>query len=233
MSLKEQILQLLKEKGELKQKVFENTFDTFNLLKLILIDLEKEYNSHLKQAGSLVTVEYRNNGPFQCELRVAGDLLIFQMHTNVFEFDREHKIWTVPIAKQDVYATYSGIISIYNFLADSFKYNRRADLGYLIARIFINKEKCFFVEGKQQMAYLSNDFGKIILDRTKLREIIEAAILYSQKFDLLVPPYDNVKILNVEQVIESRKEGLNLAKRMGFSFNSDDVSGDKLLYTGA
>lgn len=233
MSNKEKILSVLREKGELKQKVFDNTFDTFSKLKIILTEIEKDFNSDLQESGSRVSVEYKNNGLFQCELRIAGDLLIFYMHTNVFEFDREHKIWTLPSVQQDKYTSYCGIISIYNFLADSFKYQRNEDYGYLIARLFINKENCYFVEGKQQSGYLSNDFGKNVLTKELLRGIIEMAILYSQKFDLLVPPYDSVKILNVAQVVESRKEGLQIGKRMGFSFNSDDISGEKLLYTGA
>jgi len=233
MPNKEQILSLLIEKGELKQKVFDNTFNAFSKLKIILTEIEKEYNSDLQKSASRVSLEYRNNGLFQCELRVAGDLLVFHMHTNVFEFDREHKIWTLPIVQQDKYRSYCGIISIYNFLADSFKYQRNEDYGYLIARLFINKENCYFVEGKQQSGYLSNDFGKNILTKELLRGIIEMAILYSQKFDLLVPPYDSVKILNVAQVVESRKEGLQIGKRLGFSFNSDDISGEKLIYTGA
>jgi len=32
------------------------------------------------------------------------------------------------------------MISIYNFLSDSFKFNRVNDIGYLIARVFTNKE---------------------------------------------------------------------------------------------
>ena len=45
------------------------------------------------------------------------------------------------------YRTYCGVINMYNFLSDSFKYNRENDLGYLIGRMFINKENTF-VEGK-------------------------------------------------------------------------------------
>ena len=87
------------------------------------------------------------------------------MHTNIFEFDREHKIWSMPVAAKDKDSTYSGIISIYDFLADSIKYGRTQDYGYLIARIFINKHKHYFVEGKQQMGYLSDKFGNNILDK--------------------------------------------------------------------
>ncbi len=227
-----QILKMVEEKGKLKQIVFDNTLNSFNMIKSILSNQAKEFNQKLKTQDSRVRFEYRNAGLFQCEFRVAGDLLVFYMHTNVFEFDRDHKIWTLPLAKQDKDSTYSGIISIFNFLNDSFKYNRSEDLGYLIARIFINNKKFYFVEGKQQMGYLSNDFGTNEIDEDAIKGIIQSAILYSLKFDLLVPPYDQVKIVNVDQILESRRQGIQTGKRLGFSFNSDDITGGDLLYTG-
>jgi len=95
--------------------------------------------------------------------------------------------------------SYCGIIYIYNFLADSFKYNRLDDLGYLIGRIFINRENHYFVEGKRQMGFLYNNFGTAVIDKKALRAIIETAIMYAMEFDLLVPPYDVVKIASVVQ----------------------------------
>jgi hypothetical protein len=114
---------------------------------------------------------------------------------------------------------------IYNFLNDSFRYNRTADLGYLIARVFINHEFHYFVEGKQQTNYWVNQFGKETISKQILREIVVTAILYTLNFDLLVPPYDAVKIISVEQMnakIESAR--FQTGKRLGFTFNSDDVS---------
>jgi hypothetical protein len=233
MNKTEQIISLIGQKAVLKQKVFDNTFEIFNNLKKLLAKIEKEYNQKLQVEDSRVKIEYKNRGLFQCELKVAGDILVFYMHSNIFEFDRDHQIWKVPIAAKDRDATYSGIISIYDFLADSFKYNRVEDYGYLIARIFINKHKHYFVEGKQQMGYLSEKFGNEILDEEKLRGIVESAILYSQKFDLLVPPYDKVSVINVNHILEARKQGIQTGKRLGFSFNADDISGGKLMYTGA
>lgn len=231
MNKSEQIISIINHKAVLKQKVFDQTVEIFSMLKETLASLEKEFNQKLDD-DSRVKVEYKNSGVFICEIKVAGDVLVFYMHSNIFEFDRDHKIWSVPTATKDKDSTYSGIISIYNFLADSFKYNRNEDFGYLIARIFINKNKYYFVEGKQQMGYLSEKFGNEILDKNALREIIESAILYSQKFDLLVPPYEKVSIINVEQILESRRQGIQTGKRLGFSFNSDDISGERLFYTG-
>lgn len=232
MNKSAQILSTIEKKGKLKQLVFDNTLNTFNTLKGILNKLAKEYNEKLKTQDSRVRFEYRNAGVFQCELKVAGDLLVFYMHTNVFQFDREHKIWTLPQTRKDRDSTYSGIISIYNFLSDSFKYSRVEDLGYMIGRVFINKNNHYFVEGKQQIGYLSNDYGSKTIDVEALRGIIESAIVYSQKFDLLAPPYDSAKIINVNQILESRKQGIQTGKRLGFSFKSDDITGGNFLYTG-
>ena len=59
-------------------------------------------------------------------------------------------IWTTKYVQKDELNSYSGIINIYNFLTDSFKYDRIDDLGYLVGRLFINRHSHYFVEGKRQ-----------------------------------------------------------------------------------
>jgi hypothetical protein len=167
---------------------------------------------------------YKERGPFEAEFKIAGDLLIFSMHTNVFEFDDKHPVWNTPYIKDDPLRSYCGTINIYNFLADSFKYNRVNDLGYLVARIFINKENHFFVEGKRQAAEVVKDFAVDTISPGILRQIIETAIQYCIEFDLLVPHYEQVKIATVDQM--NQKMSLSkmvTAKRLGFGFKTDDV----------
>jgi hypothetical protein len=91
--------------------------------------------------------------------------------------------------------------------------------------VFVNLEKHFFVEGKRQNEYLYNNFGQAILSKEILKEIIMNAILYSLEFDLLVPPYDQIKIASVAQMVEKMEfSRMQTGKRLGFKFNSDDVS---------
>ena len=114
----------------------------------------------------------------------------------------------------------------HNFLNDSFKYNRVHDLGYLIGRIFINHENHFMVQGKRQLGFLYNDFIHSTVDKDKLKSIVQSAILYSLDFDLLVPSYDLVKEVTVDQVREvSDTLKLRTGKRLGFVFekNNDEV----------
>ena len=146
------------------------------------------------------------------------------MHTDVFQFDRDHAVWKNAYAKGGDFNTYCGVISVYNFLSDSLKYNRTDDLGYLVARLFVNKEKFFFVEGKRQQRQKVSSFGKVVLDKNELQEFVQSAMLYSLQFDLLVPPFDMVKVATLDQInskIESTQ--LKTGKRLGFKYNSDDV----------
>ncbi len=221
---KEQILKLLVEKSTVKYKVYDNTAFIFNSLKNVLNTISKEYNSALKNADPRIGLEYKDNGKFEAQLKVAGDLLFFSMHTNVFEFNREHNIWKTAKAIENPLNTYCGIINIYNFLNDSFKHNRLEDLGYLIARIFINKDMFFLVEGKRQLGFIYNNFGQLTLNKEILTQIITTSVLYSLEFDLLVPPYDAVKIASVAQMAANIENSrVQTAKRLGFKFNSDDV----------
>jgi len=221
---KEQILSALEMKSLVKQKVYDQTLEVFGVIKEILQEITKEYNSDLQIDDQRICFEYRERSTFEAELKVAGDLLIFSMHSNIFEFDKNHNVWKLNYVKENILYSYCGIINVYNFLSDSFKYNRLDDLGYLIARLFINLEKKFFVEGKRQEEYQYNNFGTKEINKETLKDIILRIIIYAIDFDLLVPPYDNVKIASVAQLNEKVEyHKMKTGKRLGFKFNSDDV----------
>ncbi len=221
---KQEIIGTLKDKSILKQKVFDYTYETFSVLKDVLKGLTKDINSSLAGTDQRIRLEYSDRSNFDAQLKVAGDVLLFSMHSNIFQFDRDHPAWKTPYIQKNKFNAYSGIINIYNFLADSFRYSRLDDLGYLIARIFINHEKQYFVEGKRQMGMLFSNYGNEIISKDALQVIIATAIQYSLEFDLLVPPYDTVKIATVGQAeAKIQHSKIMTGKRLGFQFNSDDV----------
>lgn len=226
--MEKKIIDILASKSCLKQKVYDHTLEIFSQLKKVLQEITDDFNNQLLETDERVRLEYTDKGVFVTQLRVAGDILMFSMHTNIFEFNRDHKIWETAYMKNDPENSYCGIINIYNFLLDSFKYHRMEDLGYLIARIFVNKNKHFFVEGKRQAGFQYKNFGKTEIDEKILRKVIANAMGYSLEFDLLVPPYENVKIASVGQLTEKISiSQLKTGKRLGFKFNSDDVLEDK------
>lgn len=223
--LRSKILDTIIRKSTLKQRVFDNTFAAFNELKETLFEMASEMDDELDgKLDRRVRLEYRDRGKFEAQLQVANDILIFQMHTDVFEFDANHLIWQNPYVQSDRENSYCGLINIYNFLSDSFKFNRNADEGYLIGRIFINREKRFFVEGKRQTSMRPMAFGSAEITREALVKIIETAVYYAINFDLLMPPYEDNKRVAVDQFnTKMDNSKFTTGKRIGYEFNVDDI----------
>lgn len=217
------IIEKFKTKSVLKQEIYQNTLKVFNELKLVANDFVTEAKKEIKKNNlQQIHIEFNNNSEFEAELKFASDALVFLMHTNVFQFPREHSIMRSSYIKEEEKRSYCGVILIYNFLADTLKYKRENDLGYLIARIFINKDFHFVVEGKRQMTYLGNSFIMEPIDYPILRKILETAINYSIDFDLLLPPYEMLKETTFSQLIEySSMIKLQTGKRLGFHFQAD------------
>lgn len=223
--LRAKILDTIIRKSTLKQKVFDNTFSAFNSLKETLLEMASEMDDELDgKLDRRVRLEYRDRGKFEAQLQVANDILIFQMHTDVFEFDASHAIWKTPYVEADRENSYCGMINIYNFLSDSFKFNRNADEGYLIGRIFINRERRYFAEGKQQTSMPATAFGSDEIDRDALVGILESAIAFSLDFDLLTPPYEENKRVTVDQFnTKMDNSKFVTGKRLGYDFDIKDI----------
>ena len=194
-------------------------------MKDTLLEMASEIDDALDgKLDRRVRIEYRDRGKFEAQLQVASDLLIVRMHTDVFEFDSNHIIWQNEYVQQDKKNSYCGIIDIYDFLSDSFKFNRSADEGYLIGRIFINREKMFFVEGKRQNIMRPMSFGKEAISSESLVSILETALNYSLNFDLLTPSYEANKRVTVEQFNTKMDNSKFITgKRLDYDFNVDDI----------
>jgi hypothetical protein len=225
---KADLYQHIVDKGCLKQKVYENTYQDFQLLKKILSNMIKKYNLKKVKSEYQIPFEYNDKSEYEIELRVAGDVLIFMMHTNVFEFPRDHFLQNTSYVKDDSTRSYCGIINIFNFLRDSFKFNRLNDVGYLIGRLFINKDHHFYIDGKKELRLIPNNFVDTVIDQEKLEKIIESALWYTIGFDLLTPPYDAVKEVRVGDFISTvDRISMKTGKRLGFKFQADLEDIDK------
>ena len=221
----ELIFHTVKDKSVLKQDVFNNIILNFKILKQVLKEIGDDLSSRIESVDERVIIEYKDTGEFEAQLRVAGDVLVFHMHTNVFKFDSQNSLWNTSYFKENGNRGYCGLINIYNFLNDSIKYNRVNDSGYMIGRVFVNAENHFMVEGKRQMGFLYNDIINSVIDKDKMKAIIQSAVLYTLDFDLLIPPYDQVKEVSVLEIQQlSDKQKLKTAKRLGFQFKADSDS---------
>jgi len=217
------VLDMIRERSCMKRDVYENTILHFNDLKKTVKAYAEKLSKEVDCIDQRLEVKFEDRSAFECRLTIAGDTLIFYMHSNVFQFDQGHHTWATSYVKEDTMRSYCGIIHVYNFLADSFRLTRMNDIGYLIGRIFVNKEDHYLVEGRRQMGYLFNDFVNNVLDKKGWEAILESSLLYSLDFDLYVPPYNEVNTTTVMEVNElTTAQSLRTGKRFGFQFAAAD-----------
>ncbi|MBO5759883.1 MAG: hypothetical protein J6R31_07585 [Rikenellaceae bacterium] len=197
--LRAKITEVIADRSNYDQQVFDNTYAVMGKIKSILHELSADLDDELEEKlEDGVQIDYRDRGRFAARLYVGEDVVQFNMHSNVFCFPASDPVWQLPYMAENRRRGYCGIINIYNFLADSFNYNRPDDEGYLIGRIFINHDKCVHLDGPVGELLPDLRFNGQEVTPEVLERIIETAVNYAVQFDMLVPPYEKVKRVNVE-----------------------------------
>ena len=92
--------------------------------------------------------------------------------------------------------------------------------GYLIARVFINKDSHFFIDGDKQLGLLFNDFVNQQINTDQIDKIINETMVYALNFDLQTPNFNDVNTVSVHQILDmNNNQKLKTAKRMGYKFS--------------
>jgi len=217
----EKIISLLKEKACSKQAIYRQTLKSFAEFKRVLAIMAEELNEQIQEFDSHVAIEFIDKGDFEAHFKFSGDTLLFHMHTNVFSFEKPHAVWKNSYVKEDKLRAYCGCIYIYNFLSDTFKYNRINDPGFLLGRVFINKERHFFTEGQGQFGFLFNEFSNAKIEESEIRKIVQMAILHGLNFELLSPSHQQISRVSLYQVLEMGREmRIKTSKRLGYEFQN-------------
>lgn len=215
------ILDLLLNKSALKQNIADDCQVVFGEFKKII-------SSEIEQLKTSVTdprirLSVKEKGNFEIHVLIGSDLLVFHLHTNVFRLPDENPLWGTKYLKEEDNRGYFGVIYVYNFLAESFLQNRVNDSGYLIGRMFINKDRHIMMEGQGQLGFLFRDLENTILTDEMIRAIVQSTFAFALQFDLLVPPFDFVAELSVGEIqLISDSLQLQTGKRLGFKMKSDD-----------
>ncbi|HLV41859.1 MAG TPA: hypothetical protein VKY37_06245 [Brumimicrobium sp.] len=215
------VVDLLKERSILKQEVYKTTLKQYCKFRKVIEKELEEFRVQIKDER--VRLEYDSNGDFETHAYVGSDVLVFNMHTNVFTFPDESSIWKNSYIEENKELGYFGVINVYNFLAESFLQKRMGDAGYLIGRIFVNRDGHFMVEGKGELGYLFRNIRTNKFNQEAMKTIFEIAVKYAAEFDLQTPPYENVSVVSVMQIksLTSAQE-LKTGKRLGFKFKYED-----------
>jgi len=218
-SEKEYLIDLLKSKSVLKQEIYKNTIHWFSVFKESL----KECLNILSQEinDPRVRLRFVDRSDTEAQLYIGSDVLIFSMHTNVFKFSDYDFPTKTSYVKNNPDNGFCGVIHIYDFLSDSYEFNRPNDVGYLIGRLFINRENHFQLEGKGHIGILYRDFMHQVISKEIVQDIIFRVAIHALEFDLLSPPYENINQVTVYDLQTLNNSSmLKTGKRLGFKFKS-------------
>lgn len=217
----EQILNLLNTRAALKQDIADFSEEALQKFKKAVEVELMELSKHI--TDTRIRLRHEDKGKHEFRVFIGSDVLVFQLHSNIFRLPDEHQLWSTKYLKQNESNGYFALINVYNFLAESFEQNRSNDLGYLLGRIYINREKLFMVEGEGKLGEIYKSISKAQLTDQNIHHILRCFISYAIEFDLIAPPYDVIQEISLQQ-IQSISSDLQVAtgKRLGFRFSAED-----------
>ena len=216
-----QLYELLKSKAGTKQLTYRNVCQAFEHLKTESRAIVKELNKHITPLDKSIVIEFKEINEFEFHLKFSGDLLVFMMQSNIITFDPAHELMKSEYVNEKENRKYFGHIMLYNFLADSYKYNRLDDPGYLIARLLINCDNHFFIEGVKPLNFLFPDIGANLLAGPMINLFIEKAMVAALENDLVAPPYPKIKQVKLVQMINQNIE-LGRGHKIGFHMSYEN-----------
>ncbi len=214
---------LLTEKAGLKQNIYSTTLETFSLVCNEAEKVVKQLQSEVSEKDARIRLIFTRKSDFEFQIHVGGDVLVFLMHTNIFQLEPNNSHWASSYLKTDNHRSFCGLINIYNYLHDSLFYNRLSDIGYLIGRLLVNKEEHYFVQMKGKALPYHNDFLNTKLDAEHAHKLIEDLILLVLNFDMYLPPLNAVAQLTVDEMTQAtQSQQFKTGKRLGFQFRMED-----------
>ena len=214
----DQIFEKLKTKACVKQNAFRTVQEVFKILKAKAEDITTELRERIVKVDKSIEVRLIKKNEYEFQLKVGSDMLIFTLATNVVTFNDEYEVMKSDYVKEKAERKYFGQIMVYNFLADTIKYNRLEDPGYLIARLIVNNEKHFFVEGAQQLNFLFADIVNNVISDDWLRLLVEKCIFTAIDMDLIGSTYPEIQNTNLKEKMKNEKP-MGTGQKVGFKMD--------------
>jgi hypothetical protein len=214
------IAQGLSGKSSAKQAIFRATQAAFDVLRQASQELCLELTHKITTTlDPSVRIEYYPVNGMEFHIRFSGDLLVFVMHSNIVTFPDTFGPMTTPYVQDDFRRRFFGHIMAYNFMADSIKYQRMNDPGYLVGRLLVNIDSHYFLEGVQQLELPDHDMSSSPVTADAMRLFVESAMIAAVNNDLIAPPMDDIQKITVKQKLENQQ--VSRASKVGFSFSHE------------
>jgi hypothetical protein len=214
------IAQGLSGKSSAKQAIFRATQAAFDVLRQASQELCLELTQKITTTvDASVRIEYYPVNGMEFHIRFSGDLLVFVMHSNIVTFPDTFGPMATPYVEADFRRRFFGHIMAYNFMADSIKYQRLNDPGYLVGRLLVNIDSHYFLEGVQQLELPDHDMSENPVTADAMRLFVESAMIAAVNNDLIAPPMSDIQRITVKQKLENQQ--VSRASKVGFSFSHE------------
>jgi hypothetical protein len=214
------IAQGLSGKSSAKQAIFRATQAAFDVLRQASQELCLELTQKITTSlDSSVRIEYYPVNGMEFHIRFSGDLLVFVMHSNIVTFPDTFGPMSTPYVEADFRRRFFGHIMAYNFMADSIKYQRMSDPGYLVGRLLVNIDSHYFLEGVQELELPDHDMSSNPVTADAMRLFVESAMIAAVNNDLIAPPMNDIQKITVKQKLENQQ--VSRASKLGFSFSHE------------
>lgn len=209
------IAEQLESKSVVKQEAYRNLCHSFKSMEKRAKAIVKRINDEIKNKDKDISISVTKENAREFHIKVAGDLLVFIMHTNIIVMDKEHGASKSEHVEENPMRKYLGQINVYNFMADSLKFHRLNDPGYLIARIFINCQDHFLVEGDGQLNFMFENISPKPISETDIDILIQLIISQAIDNDLVSPPFPEIRRITLNQKLQ-KTEALGAGTKIGF-----------------
>lgn len=209
------IQQLLEYKSTAKQVTYKRLINAFETLAKESKRVIGELKKRAKPGDADVTLDFKRINEHEFQVKVAGDMVIFVLHTNIVTFEDSHDVMKDAYIQSAEINRYFGQIMIYNFMSDSLQFHRINDPGYLLARLLINHEGRYIIEGEGRLGVVFSHISESPITETDLNILVKLALTLAIENDLTAPPYNQVKFITLHQKIEKTLE-LGAGQKIGF-----------------
>ena len=222
-ALLDEIYEQLKDKACLKQKVYRNIANIFMDLKKEALGIVNELSDRIEKVDKNVKVEFIEINDLEFHIKFSGDMLVFVMQSNIITFPDQYLFMKGDYFQEKEERGFFGQIVAYNFMSDSIKYKRMDDPGYLLARLMVNVENHFMVEGVSNVQYDFPDISENVISTENLRKIIEVAMATSIDTDLMGTDYREIAFISLQQkMYQNSAVGRNV--KIGFQMKNEQES---------
>ncbi|HEY4650601.1 MAG TPA: hypothetical protein VIG72_04260 [Pontibacter sp.] len=212
------IINGLHQKSVTKQAIYRNTKATFDRMKELAQHIVEDLTKRITKQDADVLIEYSSISEFEFHVKFSGDLLVFIMHTNIITFPDDYELMRNDYIEEDFRRRFFGQILAYNFMADTIKYNRVDDPGYLVGRMLINIDRHFVIEGVKQMDLPYDRISQNVINNKTLRLIIESAMVAAVNNDLMGQDVSEIERITLKQKHENM---ITQPRKVGFKVNYD------------